>query len=303
MSAADSALERLRVNWQVYWPKADLDEMAADLHDRFAAAVRAWNLDDVRPLPGGMVALVCGVSRNGRPAVLKVSPRGHPDAGQLAAEGDALSFWQPTGAVPRLYDRSSDRLTILMERAQPGLPLEDSNLDWGQRLALLGELAGRLHAAGRPPRGFVNAREYTSYWRPVFAVRPELPAELDELTVPRDSDVLIHADLHAGNALRSGEAWKVIDPHAVRAERHADIWALLDPLALVLPDEPKAAVRAARERVRTYADAAGLDSARAGAWARLRALGEALFIDARAGASAADRAWAARLHRMAEALR
>jgi hypothetical protein len=48
---------------------------------------------------------------------------------------------------------------------------------------------------------------------------------------------------------------------------------------------------------------AGLNSARAGAWARLRGKAEALAIDRRGHAAAADdKAWAVRLHGMADAL-
>ncbi len=235
--------------------------------------------------------------------ILKISPRGHPDAGQLAAEGRALEFWEPSGVVPRLVDRRDDGLTILMEQVEPGWTLESSDVPWPESLALVGQLAARLHAAGQPPEGFVSARGYTDYWRPQFAGRPDLLAELDELTTPRAGDVLIHADLHPGNVLRSGDAWKVIDPHAVSAEPAADIWALLDPLVVALPDEPGAAIRGARQRIERYAEAAGIDSSRAAAWTYLRALAEARSIDAREGASSDDRSWAVRLHRMAAALR
>lgn len=114
--------------------------------------------------------------------------------------------------------------------------------------------------------------------------------------------MLVHADLHGGNALRSGSGWKTIDPHAVRGDRHADGWALLDPLAPALPPQPDAAVRAARERVAHYAGAAALDPARLAAWTRLRARAEALGLDADPQTPPDDAAWAARLHRLADAL-
>lgn len=53
----------------------------------------------------------------------------------------------------------------------------------------------------------------------------------------------------------------------------------------------------------SYAEAANLDSARTGAWARLRGKAEAPAIDRRGATAAADdQAWAVRLHRVADAL-
>ena len=302
-SALDATLRRLAISWRTYWPEAALDQLADDVRERCAAALEAWGLREAQPLPGGFVALVCGVvTSNGRPAVLKVSPRGHDGTAQLAAETDALSFWQPSRAVPTLLGRRDDGLTVLMERVEPGWTLEAPGIPWAQRLLLLGGLAARLHALGRPPDGFPGAAEYTRSWGVSFAGRPELIALLDELTQPRDSDILIHADLHPGNVLRSGETWKAIDPHAVCADRHADIWGLLDPLVIDLPEGPGEAIVEARLRVERYSEAAGLDSERAAAWTALRGRAEALALDGRPQASAEERAWAVRLHRMADAL-
>jgi streptomycin 6-kinase len=307
-SALDPTLGRLAISWRTYWPDAALDRLADDVRERCAAALDAWRLRDAQPLPGGFVALVCGVvTSDGRPAILKVSPRGHPGTAQLAAEADALAFWQPSGAVPTLLGRRDDGLTVLMERVEPGWRLEAPGIPWARRLLLLGQVVARLHALGRPPddspgAGFSGATEYTRSWRVSFADRPDLIVMLDELTRPRDSDILIHADLHPGNVLRSGETWKAIDPHAVCADRHADIWGLLDPLVIDLPEGLGKAIAEARLRVERYADAAGLDSERAAAWTAMRGQAEALAIDDRPQASAEERAWAVRLHRMANAL-
>jgi hypothetical protein len=88
----------------------------------------------------------------------------------------------------------------------------------------------------------------------------------------------------------------------VCADRHADIWGLLDPLVIDLPESPGEAIAEARLRVERYAEAAGLDSDRAAAWTALRGQAEALAIDGRPQASAEERAWAGRLHRMVDAL-
>ena len=226
--------------------------------------------------------------------VLKVAPRGHPDDFQLAREGDALAFWEPTGAVARLLGSRDDGFTLLMERLAPGTPLDRSGLGWEERLTVLGGLAARLHAPGGPAGTFIPMAEFARDWRRALAEQPEALRELDDLVAPARDDVLVHADLHGGNALLHGREWRVIDPKGVRGDRHADIWALIEPDAPALPDDPEAAALTASAWVNAYADAAGMDARRAGAWTRLRAQAEAAWVT--------DAAWAARLRAIAAAL-
>jgi streptomycin 6-kinase len=221
--------------------------------------------------------------------VLKVNPRGHRDEVQLAGEGDALAFWEPTGAVARLVGRRDDGLTLLMERLMPGTALDDTDRSFEERLEILGGLAAELHAHV-PARGsFISMSDFLADGRAAVADRPELIEELDRLVQPSDDDVLIHADLHGGNVLRHGHRWTVIDPKGVRGDRHADIWALIEPDAPALPKPG-----AAWARVTRYAEAAGMDAQRAAAWTRMRAYLES--------AQLTDAAWAARLRDMGAAL-
>jgi streptomycin 6-kinase len=272
-------LEALRRRWEGYWPGVDASLLARDVRARVRDAAGAWSLGALEPLPGGNVAAVYAAGD----VVLKVHPRGHPDDAQLRAEGTALALWSPTGAVARLHDRRDDGFTLLLERLVPGTPLDALGVPWLERLELLGGLAGRLHTpapASVPHIGGSYARD----WRRVLGDSP--------LLEPAADDVLLHADLHGANALRHGSEWRVIDPHAVRGDRHADVWALIDPLAPVAPDAPTAWAWVER-----YATAAGLDTERAAAWVRLRALGEA------GDGADGDAAWAARLRRTASLLR
>ncbi len=301
--AWDAPLRRLAASWSRFWPDIDAAALAADADARLADAIRAWGLRDVRPLTGGEIALVGAATRDRRPVVVKVSPRGHADDAELAAEGDVLDFWRPTGVVVEVLDRGDDGFTLLLEHVRPGGSLQDAGLPFEDALVVLGRLARRLHAAGTPPDGrFLTADDHARSWRRAFAGEPALLAELDALVTPGDDDVLVHADLHGGNALRADDGWKVIDPHGLRADRHADVWALLDPLVPPLPAEPVAARRVAWDRVVRYADAAGLDPDRAAAWTRLRARGEALGLEASDAPPADDAAWATGLHRIADAL-
>lgn len=277
----DVVVEGLKRQWAQYWPEADVEAMARDVHARAAVAVEAWNLQQVRPLIGGNVALVLASDD----VVLKVHPRGHLDDEQLAAEGTALAAWAQTGVAPELVGQRDGGFTLLLERLVPGTPLDAADVSWEERLEVLGTLAGGLHGAPTCVTESVPhiGGAYARAWRGVLGDSPLLD--------PADDDVLLHADLHGANALRHGAGWRVIDPHAVRGDRHADVWALIDPLAPTPPD-----ARTAWSWVERYTAAADLDVSRAAAWVRLRARGEAL------NGADGDTAWAARLVRMAELL-
>lgn len=271
--------KRLADHWRGYWPDTDPADLAADIEERLAGATAAWSLQGIEPLDGGVVALTCGATQNRRPAVLKLNPRGHPDDAQLAREGDALAFWRATGAAAELLDQRDDGFTLLLERLQPGHTLEVAEIGLDDRLAEIGRLVARLHTAGAPPASFVHVRDFAPSW--------ELPAGGEE--------VLTHFDLHAGNALRTSDGWKAIDPKGVRADRHADVWALIDPLTLEdFPRDQRQAEATATRRLELYAEAAELDLAKAREWTRIRASAEAQEVH--------DRDWAAALRRMAAAL-
>jgi streptomycin 6-kinase len=295
-----AAARRLVPHWASYWPGADVEAMAADVVRRLAAASAAWRLEDLHHLPGGHVALVAAARRDGVPVVAKIHPRGHPEEAELRAEGDALAAWAPSGRVPPLLDRGDGGLTLLMGRVVPGTPLDATRPPLPERLEILGRLASALHAAGPAPPGSRPLATVAGRWRE--GLGPDAHAELDDLLAPAPSDVLVHGDLHGGNALRGPAGWIAIDPHAYRADRHADVWALLDPLVPALPADAPEAARTARARVERYAGAAGMDPGRAARWARLRARTTAAGLLAAPALRPEDAAWAARLHALAAAL-
>jgi streptomycin 6-kinase len=287
---------RLARHWRGYWPEADPDRLAADMQARLERAISKWELSDLRELEGGVVALVCAATQAGRPVVLKLNPRGHRDDSQLAGEGDALAFWRPIGAAVELLGQCDGGFTLLMKRLDPGDALDESDISPEHRLTELGRLAARLHSAGPPPRHFIHLRDFVPGWRRAVP-------EIDALLAPSGGDVLIHCDLHGGNALRNGTGWKAIDPKGLRADRHADVWALLDPIGLErLPRDAAAAAVTARRWVGVYAEAAGMDAEKVREWTRLRARAEALDLGAEPDDEPDEAAWVAALHRMADAL-
>ena len=264
-AAVGPALERLQGFWRGYWAASDPEAIAADIEARLAAAVEAWRLSEVAPIGEGNVALVCSATRAGESVVLKVNPRRHPEEGLIAAAAVALEFWLPTGTAVRLLDERDARMTLLLERVAPGDSLDDSERPWEEKLEILGHLVARLHAAGSAPRSIPALADYAALWRQ-YLDDPGLTGELDALVADGAEGVLLHGDLHPGNALRAAEGWTAIDPTAIRGDRHADVWALICPQA---PVDGRF-----RERVERYSDAAGLDPERAVAWARVRAAAE-----------------------------
>jgi streptomycin 6-kinase len=211
------------------------------------------------------VALVCSAVRAGVPAVLKLNPRRNPEEGLIAAEASALEFWAPTGAAVRLLDEREGRMTLLLERVSPGDALDDSNCAWEEKLEILGGLVARLHAAGPPPASMPSLSDYAALWRAQLDHDAALVSELEALIATTADEVLLHGDLHPGNALRAAEGWRVIDPTAIRGDRHADVWALICP---------QAPTRRIREGLERYCAIAGLDPERALGWARVRAAAE-----------------------------
>jgi streptomycin 6-kinase len=165
----------------------------------------------------------------------------------------------------RVLDERDAGMTLLLGRVDPGDSLDDAALAWGDKLAILGGLVARLHAAGPPPSSIPALADYADLWRRDLD-DPGLVRELDVLLADSADEVLLHGDLHPGNALRGPRGWTAIDPTAIRGDRHADIWALICPQAPLQ-------VRV-RPPVELYASAAGLEAERALAWARVRAAAE-----------------------------
>ena len=128
-------------------------------------------------------------------------------------------------------------------------------------------------------------------------------AALDRLgdADPCCNEALLHGDLHARNVLLRGTSWRVIDPHGQRGDRHAEVWPLLEASA-AFPAGREGDRRLAWTWVEAYAVAAEMDAERVAAWTSLLARAQAYGYDARAHCDNDERAWAAGLHRLADAL-
>ena len=265
MLTIDRRIEELAGHWRHWWPGRDVQAAAADVRRRLDEAVAAWGLEDVEPLPGGVVALVCAAGD----VVLKVNPI-FPGGENIALEARALKRWAPSGAVVPVLDTRDGDFTVLLERLVPGTTLEAERRRPEETLEICGEIARRTAAVDAPRDGFAHLRgerELLARWR--AALGGEAGA-LERLLAADDADTVVHGDLHARNVLRHGDGYRLIDPHAYVADRHSEIQPLLDASA-----EPASAA-VYRRWVGRYAAAAGLDARRAAAWTRVRALTDAV---------------------------
>jgi streptomycin 6-kinase len=286
-------------NWRTWWPE-QADAIAADIRARLTAAVTAWRLTELEPLPGGEVALVFAVATPDGEAVLKLSPRVAGETDAVAHEGSALELWARAGIAPHMLATRDDGVTLLLERVRPGHDLRDA--DAVEIVRTLGALCPRVHLAVTPGR-FRRLGEGSQAlsWRRALAGTREL-SDLERLLTPSPEDRLLHTDLHWLNALRGPDGWVVIDPKPYVGDPHADVFAFFDgPPLGAMPDGRWAARKHVRALTELYARKAGLDRDRIEAWIRIRALaivGEA----GQAGVSGDGNAWSERLLRLADAV-
>lgn len=231
-----------------------------------AMLARRWQLLDLEaPLPGwGAVAIPC--SFGGDRAVLKL----RPDVRLIGEEVDALRFWGPTGAVPRLFAEDREVGALVLERLGPAP--EVGLRDVASLLSMLHCVESPLPpipsiewlAGAAPPRTsglrIARRRRLFAAVRTLWAlararVEDDVDAALDRVRARgrAAAPVLLHGDLSPRNMLGRGEAPVAIDPKprigdpaydvAVRCVRTSRYRSLEDAAALAqLADVPLRAV-------------------------------------------------------------
>jgi hypothetical protein len=254
-------------NWREWFP-GRVDALQADIRQRSAAAVDAWGLTGLAPLPGGEVALVLAARHAGGEAVLKLSPR----VTGLDAESRALALWSARGISPELWGTRDDGLTLLLARVRPGVSLRDTGAGAEEIVETIGGLCPAIHVRVEPGRFETLARfAEQEGWTETFAGTAEQD-ELARLVTPSEGDRLLHVDLHWLNVVR-GDRWLVIDPKARVGDPHAEVFVFFDgPPLTGLPDGRLRAREHLHALTERYARAAGLDGDRVRAWVRLRGL-------------------------------
>jgi streptomycin 6-kinase len=197
------------------------------------ACAQEWSLTLGEPFPYAFASLAMPATRaDGVPVVLKVQ---FPDR-ESEHEAAALALMDGDGAV-RLLEYSEDRRALLLERAEPGTPLKELELD--AALEVFVDLLPRLwKPAGSPFRPLADEAgwwagtlvdDFERAGRPFE--RPLLDAALEAIETlgpAQGEQVLVNQDMHADNVVRAQrEPWLLIDPKPLAGEREFGIAAIV----------------------------------------------------------------------------
>lgn len=247
-------------------------EWCATLPARVAELSTRWQLRVGSPFEAGASSLVLRcTTAAGIPAVLKLSP----DTTLMGAQADMLEHLAPSGRAPAVLAWEPRIAAMVMEEVVPGTVADDLPVD--ELIPLWADLMRQLHRLPRPARELpelrdrfdeafqrigknlsdplVNARIGATTWnRSIERCRRLLDSQ--------DTRVVLHGDLHPGNALDGGPARGLvaIDPKLCVGDPCFDA---VDLVAMAAGGE---GVDARCERM---ANACGLDGDRLHAWARV----------------------------------
>ena len=240
---------------------------------------RRWSLEVGPPFPELSQNYVAPARRaDGTAAVLKLS---FPEDLEFRTEAQALRLFDERG-VARLLELELERGAMLLERLEPGVPLETVEDD-EEAISIAADVLRRLWRpapADHPfplvsdwARGLMRLRRhFGGETGPLpAALVEEAEALFAELIPSQAEPVLLHGDLHHGNILAARRRpWLAIDPKGVVGEPAYDTGALLyNPTELL--DAPRPG-KVLERRIDQLAEELDLDSARVRGWGLSRAV-------------------------------
>lgn len=255
----------------------------AEWADRLPAVVadcgRRWSLEVGPPFPELSQNYVAHALRaDGTAAVLKLS---FPENLEFRTEAHALRLFDERG-IARLLELDLERGAMLLERLEPGVPLETVEDD-EEAMSIAADVLRRLWRpapADHPfplvsdwARGLVRLRRhFGGETGPLpAALVEEAEALFAELIPSQAEPVLLHGDLHHGNILAARRRpWLAIDPKGVVGEPAYDTGALLyNPTELLEASRPG---KVLERRIDQLAGGLDLDGARVRGWGLSRAV-------------------------------
>jgi streptomycin 6-kinase len=233
-------------------------------------AATRWGVEIEPPFPDLSYCFVAPARRAGRGVVVKLGVP-NPD---LSSEIEVLRLFDGDGTV-RLLDADPDRGMLLLERLEPGTRLADLTDD-DRAIAIAAQVMVRLW---RPPpeshpfRSVDRWMEGLARHRERFAggtgpipgdLLDGACARLEELQRSAADPVLMHADFHQFNLLRSEErGWTAIDPKGAVGDPGFELGPLIRNLLLACDDPGERLKR----RVRRISSETGFDESRVLRWA------------------------------------
>lgn len=197
-------------------------------------AAKRWELTLGEPFLLSCNYVCAAKTADGRDVVLKV---GVPNP-ELVSEIEALTLYDGRGAV-RLIDSDAEKGLLLEERLQPGTMLLEVQDD----AAATEIAAGVMRSLWRPvpqPNHLISLQGwfdngFRQLHQKFGGGTGPLPPKIIETAeglvadffAENEPPVVLHGDFHHYNLLKSGEAWKVIDPKGVIGPRGYEVGPLL----------------------------------------------------------------------------
>lgn len=234
------------------------------LPDLVAELSRDWGITIGDSIGGGTESLVVEARlADGRAAALKLLL---PHEAEAASNEITVLRLADGGACPRLFQHDEARGALLMERL--GRSLYALDVPVARRQEILCAAAARLWrpaASAGLPSGADKALWLSSYITESWA---ELERPCDERAIDHaltcaasrravhddERAVLVHGDVHAGNALQADGGFKLVDPDGLLAEPEYDLGTIMREDSLQLLEEGSWA------RARRLAALSGLDA-------------------------------------------
>lgn len=253
----------------------------ADVLELVKSVAGSWDLLIEAPFPQLTYNFVAPVvSATHGPAVLKLAF----EAKKFRRECHALRFFDGGGSV-RVLEHDEERGAMLLERADPGLPM---TLGWDERTAAFADLVKILWRPATADTELphvskeagVRLTQLDKMSRLMadsgFGERAELARKahdlLSEIASSSDERFVLHGDLHSHNVVSSRRMpWLSLDPLGCVGERAFDVSALLRNESRELLDatDPQQMVD---RRIAELASECGLDDQRIRAWSFVEAV-------------------------------